>query len=176
MKVTLQPGDVFCVSGNMGVVSKIIVAVEAFWSKDKKAEYGHSGIIINSMGETVEALWTVSNGSLDSYKGKKVIIARANGTQADGQEIPPIDRVAALGLVNETKGTKYPIWRLFLGAIPPLASRISSGKRKVCSELVAFFLQKIGARTDPWQGVSPDTLADEWIRWKNFDIIFEGEW
>ena len=32
------------------------------------------------------------------------------------------------------------------------------------------------ARGVVYAGIAPDTLADEWVCFRNFDVIFEGDW
>lgn len=173
--IRLQAGDVFCCTGNMPVVSRLIRAIEWLWSKDNEASYGHAGIITSNMGNTIEALWTVKAARLGYYDGQKVIIARPRMTE-NGGYIAPSDKARALEKMEKYLGRWYPLWRLPLHLVPPLAKLVATGNNMVCSELVARYLQEISARPGPYTGVNPDTLADEWRRWKNFTIVYEGEW
>lgn len=173
MGVTLKRGDVFCVSGNMGLISSVIKIVQRFWSTDDDADYAHAGIILGESGLTLEALWTVSMSNLTAYKGKQVIIARPVLTL---QGAPVTNTEGAIEEALSHLGCGYPVWRLMLNLIPPLGKYVSSGKFLVCSELQAFYLYHCGVRPKPYTGVNPDTLADEYRRWKAYDVIFEGVW
>lgn len=173
MGVVLKRGDVFCVSGNMGWLSNVIRVVQRFWSTDNAAEYSHAGIIISESGETLEALWTVTMSSLTACKGKHVIIARPVLTL---QGTPVTNVEGAIEQAFTHLGCGYPVWRLVLNLIPPLGKYVSSGKFLVCSELQAFYLYHCAVRPRPYTGVNPDTLADEYRRWKAYDVIFEGVW
>lgn len=171
----LQAGDVFCVEGSMSVVSSFIRLAEQFWSTDNKADYGHAGIILNDQGKTFEVLWTAKKSDLSKYLGQKIIIARP--TVLYGTEIAISSRVVEMTLANiiqATQGLPYPVHRLFLHLVPPLAKYVSLGKLKVCSELVAEYLKQVGARPFIASGINPDTLADMFIEWKNFDVLYEG--
>ncbi len=172
----LQTGDVFCVQGNMGAVSSMIRLAERIWSRDNQAVHGHAGIIRNSIGETLEALWTVKESHLDEYRGKQVIIYRPV-QDLDGAFIDPAYLAKAYGdLLEEHLGRWYPVHRLALHLVPPLAKYISTGRWLVCSELVAKYLWLIDARDLPYTGVNPDTLADEWRYYFNFQEVFSGIW
>lgn len=167
------PGDVFC-TANPWIVGRMINAAEKVWSKDNRAEYGHAGIIIDTAGTTLEALVTVRHGALSDYKDKPIMIARPT-TQMDGPSINNIP-LAISRVEGNHLGQWYPAWRLILHLFPPLAKYVASKKFLVCSELVAKYLFYLGARHSQYMGTNPDTLADEWKRWRNFEIIFEGVW
>ena len=176
-RVELRPGDVFCTHGNMGAVSAFIRAAEKFWSVDDQADYGHAGIITSSEGDTFEMLWTACRGSLDAYLGQKLIIARP--VKRYQSDVPVGDDWISWSLeklIHDDEGKWYPVHRLFLHLIPPLAKYASNGNRCVCSEETAKFLGMIGARPNVFAGVNPDTLADEFVDWRNFDVIFQGIW
>ena len=74
----LQTGDVFCTGNPQSkFVGAGIKFFEILYSKDNKAEFGHSGIILNSKGTTFEALWKVKSQCIyKDYVGQNVIIAR----------------------------------------------------------------------------------------------------
>lgn len=152
------------------------VAINGFqkiWSRDNKSEYSHAGIITSVKGETFEALYTIKSQNLfEAYAGTGVLIARYTGLPwNEGYRIN-----AAISEIKERhEGQWYPFWRLPFQIIPPLAKYLSwGGKFVVCSELVAEYLHLVGARHAQYTGTNPDTLSDEWHRWKNFEIIFEG--
>lgn len=167
------PGDVFC-TANPWTVGRIIKAAEKVWSRDNRAEYNHAGVVVDSAGGTLEALWTVRNGNLSDYSGKPILIAR------------PISQLEGFGINNiplsinrvetEHLGQIYPAWRLIFHLVPPLAKYVALKRFVVCSELVAKYLFYVGARHGQYMGTNPDTLADEWKRWRNFEIVFEGVW
>lgn len=172
--IELKPGDVFC-SYNPWWTGKAIVAVQKFWDGD--AEYGHAGIITNPVaGETLEALGEIEVGNLDRYKGKQVLIARPL-TTLRGRKIEAIECVHSIkALKDKQLGRVYPWWRIMLHLFPPLARKVGTGDFLVCSELTAKYLYYIGARGNQYKGVTPDNLADEWLHWRNFEVIFKGEW
>jgi hypothetical protein len=173
----LQPGDIFVAEGSMGLVSAAIRAAERFWSADNEAHHGHAGIVTDISGQTLEALWTVRQGHLSRYSGQLVLIARPTATIFSGASINPVVVKMALdAIAAEHLGRIYPVWRLPLHLVPPLAKYCHLGRWLVCSELVAKYLVYIAARCEPYTGVNPDTLADEWVRWKNFDVLYQGEW
>jgi hypothetical protein len=176
VNIELQPGDVFCVDGNMMLVSRLIRWAEIVVSQDNAAHYGHAGIITSSAGDTIEALWTVRRSTLAAYSGQRIIVARplVSGSVEHGSGI--ICKHRALGAVAKHLGRWYPVWRLPLHLVPPLAKYLSTGRHLVCSELVAKYLTLIGARSGPYAGINPDALADMWIAWRNFEVLYEGVW
>lgn len=176
--IALQRGDVFVCEGNMGVVSAAIRGAQKILSRDNRADYGHAGIVTSARGETLEALWTVRHGNLDAYAGQRVLVARPVGTVFRPSE--PVSlriRDQALDLIErQYLGRVYPLWRLPLHLVPWLAKYASTGRWLVCSELVAKYLVFIAARDTVYAGIAPDTLADEWQCFHNFDVLFEGTW
>ena len=170
----LQPGDVACTRGTMPVVSAGIRLMEQIWAEDNEATYGHSFIVADDNGAILDTLWRVQWRMIDRYHGEQIIIARPSYT-VRGWEISAVSKAIGLEAVAaESIGRVYPIHRLALHMLPPLAKYFSVGTLLVCSERTAKYLTIIGARGDVYSGINPDTLADEWRRWKNFDVIFEG--
>ena len=176
--LALQRGDVFVCQGSMGVVSAAIRGAQRILSRDNRADYGHAGIITSATGQTLEALWTVRRGHLDAYAGQRILLARPTGTVFRPRE--PVSlrtRDQALDLIEaQYLGRVYPLWRLPLHLVPWLAKYASTGRWLVCSELVAKYLTLIAARDLVFCGINPDTLADEWVCWRNFDVLYEGQW
>ena len=170
MDITLEPGMVFASSNPQGIGIPIRW-MEKWWSKDRDAEYGHTGIIQDVSGKTLEALWSITEGNLfEEYAGSKVIIAKPLCVNDAG-----LINSRLAELKQSHLGQWYPAWRLPLFMIPPLARRISyKGKWVVCSELTAKYLYAVGARHKAFSGTNPDELVDEWRHWKNFEIVFEG--
>ena len=167
-KVILNPGDVFSTQNPQGLGKAICIA-EAAKSQDGTAEYGHSGIIQDAHGKTLEAVWHIAEQNLfDAYKGQKTIIARWQGMN-------PTTYQLGMAAVYPELGRTYPYYRLLLHALG-LAKWIHF-KTPVCSELTAQFLIAAGAITlegKNYWGVTPDNLVDEWRVSKYFDVIFEG--
>jgi len=176
MTIEIKRGDVFCSSNPSVGVGLLINAVQWLWSRDGSSTYSHSGVIISDDGQTLEALpkKVESQDFLKAYSGDMVLVARPIARKASN--VPTIDTDIDNGLrdVLKQKGNIYPWWRIPMHIIPPLA-KIMIFKRMVCSELVAYYLYKAGSRHDGYKGTNPDTLADEWRNWNNFDIIFEGK-
>jgi hypothetical protein len=169
LRKLIRPGDGF-VSDNPQGLGKLINPVQRFWSADDASEYGHAGIIQNSLGLTLESLWRVDEKNLfQYYAGAEILVARPN-------KASEFKKKAVISkLRKEHLGQMYPYWRLALHLIPPLAKNVSAnGKFLVCSELVGKYLWQIGHRHSHYLGTNPDTLADEWVHWRNMDIVWEG--
>lgn len=168
--VSLLPGDFFGTSNPSAVLGKMIEVSEKYNSRDNEAVYTHSGVIINSLGDTVESLWTVSGQNIwKAYAGQQVIIARWNHLN------PNVWENVYLETILPRMGQSYPWWRLPLHLVPPLAKYIAFKSSKlVCSEFVALIEYKMMARHRWYTGTNPDTLADEWKRWKGFSVVAEG--
>ena len=174
--IELRPGDVLCVRGDMPVVSAGIRFVEWILSKDNEATYGHTAIVGTEGGTLLDTLWRVRWTHISRYAGQQMIIARPTRTLR-GIAITDAARRVSLNMVSaDSHGRLYPVHRLALHLLPPLAKYCSNGRQMVCSERTAKYLCLIGAMAEPWAGITPDDLADRWRRWSNFDVIFEGTW
>ena len=161
----LQRGDLFGVKTE-GIGGGIRF-FEKLWSSDNKAEYNHSGLILDSEGTTFEALWKVKKQNLyERYAGCKVVVARW-----EGNTVCPVDQ-ALERIITEYENKWYPAWRIPLHTIPFLA-KINFSGLAVCSELAAKYEWYLGIRHDQWAGTNPDTLSDEWHKWDGFRIVFE---
>lgn len=170
----MKTGDVFCCTGSMKFVSAAIRIIEKFQSKDNEAIYGHSGIVANDSGLILDTLWRVQWNRLDEYRGQQVLVARPTTTPS-GYKITEETKKAALdAIAKEGLGRMYPAYRFILHLLKPVAKYVSTGKYLVCSERTAKYLAAIAARGEVYAGINPDDLADEWRRWKNFDVIYEG--
>lgn len=166
--IQLRRGDLFATKNPMAIGAAINF-IQKINSSDNKSFFSHAGIIDSENGDTFEALWTVKNSNISNYKNNRIIIARMNVPE----EV--IDDCLN-NLKKEYNGKFYPLWRLPFHIIPPLAKYISwRGKWVVCSELVAKYEYCCGMRHNQYLGTSPDMLVDEWSKWKNFEIIFDGE-
>ena len=168
--MNLLPGDVFATKNPQGI-GKAICLFEKFTSQDGEAKYGHTGIIQDSTGKTLEAVWTISEQDLfAAYAGCECLIARYK--KMDDQALKN-----GLSSVLPFKGRKYPAQRIVLHFLG-LARWVHWFKTPVCSELTALFLISAGAdlycRKNYW-GVNPDNMVDDWSHNKDFEIVFEGE-
>lgn len=177
LDIKLETGDVFCTSNPQSKFIGIgIKLFQKLWAKDGEAEFGHSGIILNSKGKTFEALWKVRSQNIyKDYKGQNVIIARPTHTMTNEIIYISEKRKVILNLVKEYVGKWYPVWRLpmfMLGPIFPKYIHILG--KPVCSELTAKYLASIKARYPLFWGTDPDNLADEFVVWKNYDVIYKG--
>lgn len=163
----IQKGDIFFTQGT-GFVSSSILKITAWWSADCSATYSHTGIILDPLGKTVEALPSgIKSQFFDfAYKGKKVLVVRPL------QQKDLIDS-ALKQVMAEHFGEIYPTWRLPLFLIPPLA-RLCASNILVCSEFVGKFLWLAKLRHGKFKGTAPDTLADEVRDSRHFEIIYEG--
>lgn len=113
---------------------------------------------------------------LATYAGQRIIIARPLVPDSVEYGTGLLCKYRALAEVSNHLGQWYPAWRLLLHLAPPLAKYLSNGRNLVCSELVAKYLTLIGTRSGPYTGINPDTLADMWIAWRNFEVVYEGVW
>lgn len=166
-EIDIRQGDMFATRNPM-YLGRWINAIQRFWSRDNQSHYSHAGIILDSDGTTFEALWKIQVSDLSRYRGQKVIIARVN--DMDAGKIGSVIK----GLIARHAGKRYPLWRLLMHLFPPLA-KISVFALPVCSELVAKYLYEIGVRHGQWAGTNPDTLSDEWVRWRWFEVLGEGQ-
>lgn len=161
----LKTGDIFCTRNPMWL-GRAINAVQRFHAIDNESTYSHAGIITDATGATFESLWTIRHSHLIEYENVGVLIGRHVSMS------PSIAR-AALKQIAVYDGRIYPFHRLIFHLIPPAAKYISSGRFLVCSELAARFLWLCGLKPY-WKGVNPDHIAD-WIRkYRDFEIVYEG--
>ena len=161
----LRPGDIFCTRNPM-MLGRAINGVQKFWSKDNKSEYSHSGVIIDNLGTTFEALWTNKHQDFSTaYKGINVVIGR-------NKNMTPLLAQKGWEGVKHHKGKAYAGHRLLFFLIPPLAKYLGFGLG-VCSELTMKYLCKAGL-SDCWQGWNPDDVADMIHKWKEWEVIYEG--
>ena len=168
MKIELNRGDVFA-SSNPQSLGRMINFVQRLKSKDNESTYGHTGIIVDGCGTTIEAVWKIETQNLfEDYKGQKVLIARWKGMDKD-------NFLKGFGAITEHFGATYPYYRLFMHALG--IGKFIHFKTPVCSEFTQKFLVSCGAKTlagNNWWGINPDDLVDEWRISEHFDIIFEG--
>jgi hypothetical protein len=183
MDIEIRAGDIFC-TRCPAALGRAINTCQAVMSRDGKSYYSHAGILIDNKGTTFEALgWRIRSQNLfEAYNNQEVVIARWEGMT---QEI--FDSV--FDILKKDEGKIYPAWRLPLNIVPFVGKYTSIGKRfLVCSEEVGKFLYLVfrdhgyeskGGYCWPrhkwYTGTSPDTLSDEWHRWKEYEIIFEGK-
>jgi hypothetical protein len=165
-EIEILPGDAFA-SKSDAWYSFIIRFFSKIWSHDHEAQYGHAGLLLSGemTFEAVGAGITISD--LTKYQGKRLIIVRF-----DSVSIQKRDAVLKQ-LVAKFAGKKYPVWRLILHIFGPLA-KLSFLEMPLCSELVAYYEQMLGIRHAQWAGASPDTLVDEWRRWRGITVLAEG--
>lgn len=166
MEFELKPGDIFCTRNPMWL-GRAINGVQRFWSSDGESKYSHAGIILNSDGLTLEALWTIREQNLFSaYAGCQVLIGRHVNMN------PEAFREGMIA-VNKYRGRWYPFHRLVFHLFPPAAKYISTGRYVVCSELAAKFLVAAKCMRQ-WRGKNPDHLADMIRKWRTWDVVSEG--
>lgn len=164
---SLKPGDIFC-SESLWIIGRAINAVQAWWAKDSQSRYSHAGIIIDPEGLTLEAMWRVrSQKLLTAYSGRRVLIGRH-------ENMDMRHFLTGIDAVIDQYGDLYPLHRLLLFLVPPLARRVNVAGWTVCSEYTAKFLHA-GGMMDYWSGVNPDDLADMIRNWRNWSIVYEGK-
>ena len=171
--IILKPGDVFSTENPMALGKLISWGESLPWRDGHKSEYGHSGIITDPSGITIEELWTFRVNNLSSYKGDKMIIGRWKGMTPDAWS-------EGMKIVGDDLYQPYPLWRLFLMLIPNAAKVVSTGQWAVCSERTFEFLFSAGWRgTDKiktWQDNDPQALADVIHAGGEFETVYEGIW
>lgn len=166
----LKAGDQFLTVPDLGFLNSLVTLVEKTQALDNKAIFGHAGIILNSDGDTYEALWNVSKRNIADYNGKHVLIARYVAMDTDRF-------ISGWDAVKQYAGQSYPISRLALHALG--MSKIIHWHKLVCSEIVAKFNHH-AMREDGYFdfehyfGYTPDNLHDIYRNWKCFEIVYDG--
>jgi len=166
--IELKPGDVFA-SRNPQSLGKLINFVQKLRAKDNASEYGHTGIIVNMAGQTVEAVFSITSQNLfRDYKGSKVLIARPVSMTPEAYR-------QGFDAIKCHIGRTYPYYRLLWHALG-IAKGLHFFSTPVCSELTTKFLISAGIKClsgQNWWGINPDDLVDEWRISDHFDVIFE---
>jgi hypothetical protein len=162
----LKPGDIF-LTRNSGLVAKGINIVQKWWAYDDYSKFTHAGLIKDNKGTTFESTLpgARSFNFEECHKGKHYMIIRHD-------YMTPKVFEKAFERVKYHSGFAYPIHRLFLHIIPPLAKTFSKN-RAVCSELVGQFLYH-AEMLHYWRGVNPDKLEEIFVYWRNYQIVYEG--
>lgn len=165
--IRLKPGDVFCTENPMWL-GRAINAVQSFWDPESESKYSHSGFIVDDCGTTSEALWTLTKSDINNYSGKQIIIGR--------HRCMTVERFfCAYDRIESREGQWYPLHRLPLFFLPPLAKYLHISGRAVCSEWAGKMLCEAGIFKH-WAGKSPDYIADIMISWREWDVVFQGVW
>jgi len=157
------------------LLGKTILAAQKLKEPDGCAKFSHCELITSDEGHTFGARWRTREREpekgLYAYVGAYVLIARPKITETD--------EAVAYGFTRaKFDGRIYPVPRLLMQGVSALVfswlSKIGSGKRGVCSEVVAYFLWVLKLR-GYWLGTMPAQLEDE-IRDQphKYEIIFEG--
>ena len=163
MDLQLKPGDVFC-THSPTILGQLINFFQKIWEDDNSCSYSHAGFMLDNVN-TFEALWTVHSQNIyEAYKGKYVLIARH-------EKINDEVFKNAFEQVKHYERNLYPVHRLLLQIIPPLA-KLSFGF-VVCSELTAKFLYRAYILTY-WRGMSPSELENILKNWRGWTVIYEG--
>ena len=164
--ILIRRGDIF-LSRNPMTLGKIINWFQSIQSVDKSSKYSHAGVVLNSFGAILEAVWSVKVTNLwDEYGEDCVLIARPINLSDE-------DINRGINIARKNIGKWYPFHRFIMMLIPTLARRVG-GSVGVCSEETVRYLQAAGMDID-WKGKTPDNIHDmvkdsrEWI------IIYEGK-
>jgi hypothetical protein len=163
----LKAGDIV-VTHSPCVLSSLISWAE---KRDPVSDsrYSHSFIVISDAGAILDTLIRVSYGRIDNYRGSQVLIGRWVGQLQHSRE-------TAIWEITKDLGQRYPIWRLVADFL--YVGRLCHFREKICSERVTRFLSLLTGRpifADCW-GWTPAELAVVIEEWRNFQIIYEGEW
>jgi len=167
--IELRPGDVFA-EGTEAFFGKLIRLRDKMRSNDCEATFNHCGVIVDSTGGTFESRRRIQGYNLKNCVGNHIIIVRPVAQD--------FSKLAAMRkIIRSYDGKAYPWYRIILHAITPTLARwLHHSGVPVCSELVAEYLYLIGVRHPNFWGTTPDTLADEWRHWREYEIIFDGTW
>lgn len=164
--VKVRRGDIF-LSRNPMWLGRLINWVQALDAIDKKSTYSHAGVIVNDMGDTIEAVWTIKEGNIwDDYKGDMVLIARP-------VKVSKSSINEGINIIRKNLGRWYPFHRFFMMIIPPIARRVG-GTVGVCSEETIRYANGAGMNID-WRGKTPDNIHDMVKDSRSWDIIYEGK-
>lgn len=163
----VQPGDIFFTE-NSKYFQWIIKLYQKQSSSDGKAEYGHAGTILNTRGDTFEALsnYKIQNIFKD-YKNQKVLIGRH-------EDMTPEKARKGFNAVRWKLGKGYPWWRIIALGIG-LAKWVNITKLGDCSETVYEQLYYSDVYDGIWNGKTPDNGADMVRDFKKWSIVFEGK-
>lgn len=163
------------------ILDDIIVGVQN-WVDPVKSIYSHGGIIHNSTGKTWEQRKRLGFYDLRDYAGDKILIARRKKESEREYERVQETYFAFMrryAVVKKNKlgmnagiGRIYPVMRLLLFIVPPLARKMNIGLR-VCTEESSFVLCQIGERKH-WKGVYPGRLEAMFKNWEAYDVLYEG--
>lgn len=165
-KKTLKAGDMFCSAFPGAKLGFLIKAAEKIMSKDFHADMSHSGLILNSKGDTWEILWRLKTQNFfEAYEGCNVLVVRY-------KKLKDVKHFKAIKDLSKHDGQIYPVHR-FLLYLTGLA-RFVHWSRLVCSEFVAKYLYYINARHKHYWGTTPDILSEEFRNYKIYRIIFDG--
>jgi hypothetical protein len=171
---TLCPGDEFA-TRNSTALGEMILIRQKIGAADDAADYGHTGIITDAAGSTLEALWTVKSQNVwDAYRDERILIVR---------NINMTSEVYAAGLAKIKRhiGQWYPFHRLILHLLG--VAKWIHWDRIVCSELTAKFEvgcaeflgeDKTSGFMRNYYGVNPDDLVDRWKISRYYTTVFEG--
>lgn len=169
--IRISKGDIFCTSDTGSVLASAINKIQKFWDVDDQSVYSHAGILTDPRGGTLEALWRIERKNLwDKYgciRSCHILIGRHKLMNAERA-------MTGFEAVKEYEGRFYPIHRLPLHIIPPLAKFVSSGRFLVCSELTGKFLVGAGL-LGYYKGLTPNYLADMITRWDDWEIVYEKQ-
>jgi hypothetical protein len=163
--LNLHYGDIFCTK-NPENLGKMICAVEKFWDIDNKAEYSHSGIIVDpGTFRTFEARWKIGYYDLADFKGEKILIGRHVA-------MTPFLHHKAIQKIDRRAGKNYPLHRLIFHLFPPLAKYINFD-HGVCSEVTAEYLCAIKFLST-WKGRNPAHIENMIRYYKDWSTVYEG--
>lgn len=152
----IRRGQVFCNRNSATKLGDLIGIGQRWISPEKREDFQHTGFIADDKGTTWEQRKRLGYFNLSDYIGQEICILSCDGFTPE-----LFDRAHAVSV--KRKGKPYPVFRLLLFLIPPLARRLNIGFR-VCSEEVAWhfwysrYLIKDCARVNEWKGVYPDML------------------
>lgn len=164
MDLKLQKGDIFCVYTH-NILGQLINFCQKVWQKDNRCSYSHAGLMV-SPTNSFEALWKVKEQNIyEAYAGSYILIGRHEKMNDELFEF-------AFSQIEHYRNNWYPVHRIFLQLIPPLAK--TSFGFVVCSELVAKFLYRAYILSW-WKSMNPADLEDIILYNKGWSVVFEGK-
>ena len=136
---------------------------------DRRSDYNHAAVVVSEHGWIFEVLLrrARSVNMKASYTNSRVAIYR-------WRQMTPERFKEGMNAVSPLQNRRiYPIGRFLLHACRMAA--LTSRFDPVCAEMVAIFLQGIGAREAQWYGINVNDLHGELAaNPSGFELVFEG--
>jgi len=145
---------------------------------DGVANYTHSELLTNAIGQTFAARWRtrLRDNGLQDYVGSNIMVI-----EPLGMTMKLFRSMWQSSDMCRFDGDIYPFWRLLLQAVsafgPSFLAKWGFGSHAVCSEVVAKFFSGTppwNQYFNKWRGHTP-AMIENWGRiGRDFRIVYEG--